>query len=183
MIEPICRSFSGGGDHPLLVKKFKADPSSVLLGVMSLWQGVDVPGDACQLVVVDRLPFPRPDEPLSAARAAAADAAGGSGFATVSVPHAAIRLAQGVGRLIRTGSDKGVAAVLDPRLHTARSYGPYLRKTLPPLWYTTDADKVHGALGRLSGRYRTLRGLKQDECIVNGGVATRVMPVNVVFLR
>ena len=137
---------------PLLVKKFKADPSSVLLGVMSLWQGVDVPGDACQLVVVDRLPFPRPDEPLSAARAAAADAAGGSGFATVSVPHAAIRLAQGVGRLIRTGSDKGVAAVLDPRLHTARSYGPYLRKTLPPLWYTTDADKVHGALGRLSGQ-------------------------------
>ena len=135
---------------PLLVKKFKADPSSVLLGVMSLWQGVDVPGDACQLVVIDRLPFPRPDEPLSAARSAAADAAGGSGFASVSVPHAAIRLAQGVGRLIRTGSDKGVAAVLDPRLHTARSYGPYLRKTLPPLWYTTDPDKVHGALARLA---------------------------------
>ncbi|TQL77441.1 ATP-dependent DNA helicase DinG [Stackebrandtia endophytica] len=137
---------------PLLVKKFKADPSSVLLGVMSLWQGVDVPGDACQLVIVDRLPFPRPDEPLSAARSAAADAAGGSGFAAVSVPHAAIRLAQGVGRLIRTTGDKGVAAVLDPRLHTARSYGPYLKKTLPPLWYTTDADKVHAALGRLGAQ-------------------------------
>ncbi|GAA4912625.1 ATP-dependent DNA helicase DinG [Stackebrandtia albiflava] len=137
---------------PLLVKKFKADPRTCLLGVMSLWQGVDVPGDACQLVVIDRLPFPRPDEPLSAARAAAVDAAGGSGFAAVSVPHAAIRLAQGVGRLIRTASDKGVAAVLDPRLHTARSYGPYLRKTLPPLWYTTDGDKVHAALRRLAAR-------------------------------
>ena len=134
---------------PILVRKFKADPASCLLGVMSLWQGVDVPGDACQLVVVDRLPFPRPDEPLSAARSAAADEAGGSGFAAVSVPHAAVRLAQGVGRLIRTGTDRGVAAVLDPRLHTARSYGPFLRATLPPLWYTTDADKVHGALRRL----------------------------------
>lgn len=134
---------------PLLVKKFKAEPASCLLGVMSLWQGVDVPGDACQLVVVDRLPFPRPDEPLSAARSAAADDAGGSGFAAVSVPHAAVRLAQGVGRLIRTTSDKGVAAVLDPRLHTARSYGPFLRNTLPPLWYTTDSQKVYAALQRL----------------------------------
>lgn len=134
---------------PLLVKQFKAEPQSCLLGVMSLWQGVDVPGDSCQLVVVDRLPFPRPDEPLSAARSAAAEEAGGSGFAAVSVPHAAIRLAQGVGRLIRTTSDRGVAAVLDPRLHTARSYGPYLRETLPPLWYTTDAEKVHAALRRL----------------------------------
>lgn len=134
---------------PLLVKKFKAEPEACLLGVMSLWQGVDVPGDACQMVVVDRLPFPRPNEPLSEARSAAADEAGGSGFASVSVPHAAVRLAQGVGRLIRARGDRGVAAVLDPRLHTARSYGPYLRKTLPPLWYTTDSDKVIGALTRL----------------------------------
>ena len=134
---------------PILVKKFKEDPATCLLGVMSLWQGVDVPGDACQLVVIDRLPFPRPDEPLSQARSAAADEAGGSGFAAVSVPHAAIRLAQGVGRLIRTSDDRGVAAVLDPRLQTARSYGPFLRKTLPPLWYTTDSEKVTAALGRL----------------------------------
>ena len=71
---------------PLLVKRFRAEPSTCLLGVMSLWQGVDVPGDACQLVVIDRLPFPRPDEPLAAARAAAVEAGGGSGFAAVSVP-------------------------------------------------------------------------------------------------
>src|SRR5262249_23238970 len=83
---------------PLLVKRFRAEPTTCLLGVMSLWQGVDVPGDACQLVIIDRLPFPRPDEPLAAARAAAVDAAGGSGFAAVGVPVAGVRLAPGGGR-------------------------------------------------------------------------------------
>jgi ATP-dependent DNA helicase DinG len=134
---------------PLLVRRFRDEPSSCLLGVMSLWQGVDVPGDACQLVVIDRLPFPRPDEPLAAARAAAVDAAGGSGFASVSVPIAAIRLAQGVGRLIRTAGDRGVVAVLDSRLQTARSYGSFLRRSLPPFWYTTKPDVVAAALHRL----------------------------------
>ncbi|GAB3869003.1 hypothetical protein GCM10027610_127460 [Dactylosporangium cerinum] len=116
---------------PILVRKFREDRNSCLLGVMSLWQGVDVPGDACQLVVIDRLPFPRPDEPLAAARSAAVDSSGGSGFAAVSVPIAAVRLAQGVGRLIRARTDKGVVAVLDSRLETARGYGPYLRASLP----------------------------------------------------
>ena len=137
---------------PLLVRRFREHPDSCLLGVMSLWQGVDVPGDACQLVVIDRLPFPRPDEPLAAARAAAVDAAGGSGFAAVSVPIAAVRLAQGAGRLIRSSTDRGVVAVLDSRLHTARGYGQYLRRSLPPFWYTTDPDVVAGALRRLAGR-------------------------------
>ncbi|GLH97427.1 ATP-dependent DNA helicase DinG [Phytohabitans aurantiacus] len=136
---------------PLLVRRFREDRSSCLFGVMSLWQGVDVPGDACQLVVIDRLPFPRPDEPLAAARAAAVDAAGGSGFASVSVPIAAIRLAQGVGRLIRSMDDKGVVAVLDSRLETARSYGSFLRKSLPPFWYTTRHEVAVGALKRLAG--------------------------------
>jgi ATP-dependent DNA helicase DinG len=135
---------------PLLVRRFRADPQSCLFGVMSLWQGVDVPGDACQLVVIDRLPFPRPDEPLAAARSEAVDAAGGSGFASVSVPVAAVRLAQGVGRLIRSSGDRGVVAVLDSRLHTARGYGTYLRRSLPPFWYTTDPDVVTGALERLA---------------------------------
>jgi ATP-dependent DNA helicase DinG len=134
---------------PLLVRRFREDRNSCLMGVMSLWQGVDVPGDACQLVVIDRLPFPRPDEPLAAARAAAVDASGGSGFAAVSVPIAAVRLAQGVGRLIRSANDKGVVAVLDSRLETARGYGGYLRRTLPPFWYTTKPEVVHGALRRL----------------------------------
>ena len=135
---------------PILVRKFRDDKASCLFGVMSLWQGVDVPGDACQLVVIDRLPFPRPDEPLAAARAAAVDSAGGSGFASVSVPIAAIRLAQGVGRLIRSTGDKGVVAVLDSRLETARGYGAFLRQSLPPFWYTTRAEVAVGALQRLA---------------------------------
>ncbi|MGN9910834.1 ATP-dependent DNA helicase [Phytohabitans sp. LJ34] len=134
---------------PLLVRRFREERASCLFGVMSLWQGVDVPGDSCQLVVIDRLPFPRPDEPLAAARAAAVDAKGGSGFASVSVPIAAIRLAQGVGRLIRSNGDKGVVAVLDSRLETARGYGPFLRKSLPPFWYTTKREVALGALKRL----------------------------------
>lgn len=135
---------------PILVRKFKEDQASCLFGVMSLWQGVDVPGESCQLVVIDRLPFPRPDEPLAAARAAAVDASGGSGFSAVSVPIAAVRLAQGVGRLIRSTGDKGVVAVLDSRLETARGYGGFLRKSLPPFWYTTRPDVAEGALRRLA---------------------------------
>ncbi|MEV0152738.1 ATP-dependent DNA helicase [Micromonospora sp. NPDC050686] len=134
---------------PLLVRRFREERASCLFGVMSLWQGVDVPGDACQLVVIDRLPFPRPDEPLAAARAAAVDATGGSGFAAVSVPIAAVRLAQGVGRLIRATGDRGVVAVLDSRLETARGYGPFLRRSLPPFWYTTRPEVARGALERL----------------------------------
>ncbi len=147
---------------PILVRKFRAEQDSCLFGVMSLWQGVDVPGDSCQLVVIDRLPFPRPDEPLAAARSAAVDSAGGSGFASVSVPIAAVRLAQGVGRLVRTSTDRGVVAVLDPRLHTARSYGPYLRASLPPFWYTTNTGTVHGALDRLAGNTAQAAGGPAD---------------------
>jgi ATP-dependent DNA helicase DinG len=137
---------------PLLVRRFRDERNSCLLGVMSLWQGVDVPGDACQLVVIDRLPFPRPDEPLAAARSAAVDASGASGFAAVSVPIAAVRLAQGVGRLIRSRTDKGVVAVLDSRLETARGYGQYLRSSLPPFWYTTKPELVRAALTRLASQ-------------------------------
>ena len=133
-----------------LVKRFKEEESTCLLGVMSLWQGVDVPGDACRLVVVDRIPFPRPNEPLIAARSEAADKDGRSGFAEVSVPAAAVRLAQGAGRLIRRVEDRGVVAILDSRLETSRSYGRFLRESLPPFWYTTNSDSVVGALGRLA---------------------------------
>jgi ATP-dependent DNA helicase DinG len=135
---------------PLLVRRFREERESCLFGVMSLWQGVDVPGDACQLVVIDRLPFPRPDEPLAAARSAAVDSRGGSGFAAISVPIAAVRLAQGVGRLIRSGSDRGAVAVLDSRLAATRGYATYLRDSLPPLWYTTKPEVVRGALRRLA---------------------------------
>ncbi len=133
-----------------LVARFAAEPRSVLLGTMSLWQGVDVPGDSCTLVVIDRLPFPRPDDPLMAARQARVDAGGGNGFMAVSVPRAALLLAQGAGRLVRSREDRGVVAVLDPRLATAR-YSGYLRASLPDFWTTDDGPLVRAALARLHG--------------------------------
>ena len=131
-----------------LVERFSADPTSVLLGTVSLWQGVDVPGESCILVVIDRIPFPRPDDPLLAARQKAVDDAGGSGFRAVSVPRAGLLLAQGAGRLIRGDTDRGVVAVLDSRLATA-GYSRALRDSLPPFWYTTDRATVVGSLERL----------------------------------
>ncbi|NHU85170.1 ATP-dependent DNA helicase [Kocuria sp. JC486] len=139
------------GDASLnsLVKEFTEDPATCLFGTMSLWQGVDVPGDACRLVLIDRIPFPRPDDPLATARAKAIAEAGGNGFMGVSATHAAVRLAQGAGRLIRSASDKGVVAILDSRLATAR-YGGFLRSSLPPMWATQDRDVVLAALRRLN---------------------------------
>ena len=132
-----------------LVKEFAADEPTCLFGTLSLWQGVDVPGPSLRLVVIDRIPFPRPDDPLSSARTRAADARGGSGFMEVSANHAALLLAQGAGRLLRSMDDRGVVAVLDPRLVTKR-YGEYLRASLPPFWQTTDPAVVKGALQRLA---------------------------------
>ncbi|WP_298326809.1 ATP-dependent DNA helicase [Haloactinopolyspora sp.] len=132
-----------------LLRRFAADERTCLFGTLSLWQGVDVPGGSCQLVVIDRLPFPRPDEPLSSARQRAVERSGGNGFMTVAANHAALLLAQGAGRLIRRSSDRGVVAVLDPRLVTAR-YSSYLRASLPPMWFTTDRAVVTGALRRLA---------------------------------
>ena len=131
-----------------LVKEFAADEPTSLFGTLSLWQGVDVPGPSLRLVVIDRIPFPRPDDPLASARTRAADARGGSGFMEVSANHAALLLAQGAGRLLRSMDDRGVVAILDPRLVTKR-YGEYLRASLPPFWQTTDPQVVRGALQRL----------------------------------
>jgi ATP-dependent DNA helicase DinG len=139
----------GDAQLPELSRQFRDEQSTSLFGTLSLWQGIDVPGDTCVLVTIDRLPFPRPDDPLMAARARAADEAGGNGFLSVSATHAALLLAQGTGRLIRRSSDRGVVACLDPRLVTAR-YGTFLRSSLPPMWETTDLDTTLGALRRLA---------------------------------
>ena len=132
-----------------LVERFAKDETSVLLGTMSLWQGVDVPGNSCILVVIDRLPFPRPDEPVLAARSALADNSGGSGFMQVSVPRAALLLAQGAGRLIRSIDDRGVVAIMDSRIVTKR-YGNILLNSMPPLWRTNDKQVVRDSLSRLA---------------------------------
>lgn len=134
---------------PKLVSRFAEDEDSSLFGTLSLWQGVDVPGRACSVVIIDRIPFPRPDDPLASARAEAAAEAGGNGFMAVSATHAALLLAQGAGRLIRSVEDKGVVAILDSRVVTRR-YGSFLRSSLPPFWHTTNREVVHSALGRLS---------------------------------
>ncbi|MDQ6687149.1 MAG: ATP-dependent DNA helicase, partial [Actinomycetota bacterium] len=135
---------------PELARQFVGDPHTCLFGTLSLWQGLDVPGETCQLVIIDRIPFPRPDDPLMSARQRAADRAGGNGFMSVAATHAALLLAQGSGRLIRTTTDRGMVAVLDPRLVTAR-YGSFLRASLPPMWMTTDAKVARQALARLAG--------------------------------
>ncbi|ARF64710.1 ATP-dependent helicase [Streptomyces violaceoruber] len=134
-----------------LIKNFAADPETCLFGTLSLWQGVDVPGPSCQLVVMDRIPFPRPDDPLMSARQKAVEEAGGNGFMAVAATHAALLMAQGAGRLVRATGDKGVVAVLDPRLANAR-YGSYLRASLPDFWYTTDRNQARRSLAAIDAK-------------------------------
>ncbi|WP_156726370.1 ATP-dependent DNA helicase [Streptomyces apocyni] len=131
-----------------LIKAFAADPKTCLFGTLSLWQGVDVPGASCQLVVMDKIPFPRPDDPLMSARQKAVEEAGGNGFMAVAATHAALLMAQGAGRLVRASGDRGVVAVLDPRLATAR-YGSYVKASLPEFWYTTDRNQVRRSLSAI----------------------------------
>ncbi|MCG7286084.1 ATP-dependent DNA helicase [Cellulomonas sp. ACRRI] len=139
----------GEDQLPTLVQQFAADEPTCLFGTLSLWQGVDVPGRSSQLVIIDRIPFPRPDDPVRSARSEAVAASGGNGFMSVSATHAALLLAQGAGRLIRSTADRGVVAVLDPRLSTAR-YGEFLTRSLPAFWRTTDREVALGALRRLA---------------------------------
>ena len=136
-----------------LVDRFAEDSTSILLGTMSLWQGVDVPGPACTLVAIDRIPFPRPDDPVMSARASKADASGGSGFMQVSLPRAALLLAQGTGRLIRSIEDRGVVAILDSRIVNKR-YGSVLLNSMPPLWRTGEGAVVKESLRRLHQQFQ-----------------------------
>jgi len=125
-----------------LLEALSSQSAACLFATMSFWQGVDVPGPALTLVIIDRIPFPRPDDPLMAARR---EAAGPAGFQQVDLPRAATLLAQGAGRLIRTATDRGVVAVLDPRLAKA-SYGPTLVKALPPMRRTRDRAEAEAFL-------------------------------------
>ena len=140
------------GDAQLseLQRNFRKTPATSLFGTMSLWQGVDVPGETCQLVIIDKIPFPRPDDPLMQARKKAVDDAGGNGFMAVAATHAALLLAQGAGRLIRREDDRGVVAILDPRVIRAR-YGGFLTSSLPGFWRTKNLDIAANALLRLRG--------------------------------
>lgn len=146
------------GDHTILcqgdaqlselTRRFTTEPETSLFGTVSLWQGIDVPGDTCELVIIEKLPFPRPDDPLMVARQQAVSESGGNGFMAVAATHAALLMAQGSGRLIRRTTDKGVVAVLDPRLVTKR-YGSFLRSSMPDMWMTSDREVAVQALRRL----------------------------------
>lgn len=137
---------------PALVNAFRREEDSCLFGSRALWQGVDVSGHSCRLVLIDRIPFPRPDDPLASARQERIAARGGNGFMAVSAHRAALLMAQGAGRLIRAHEDRGMVAVLDQRLETKR-YGAYLREAMPPLWRTSNRDVALAALRRLAAAH------------------------------
>lgn len=132
---------------PALVAEFAGDRSTCLFATQSFFQGVDVPGDACQLVTIDRIPFPRPDDPLLSARR---DAIGRDAFSRIDVPRAAMLLAQAAGRLVRRADDRGVVAVLDSRFATRRSYRWDLINALPPMRRTRHRDEVEAFLADLA---------------------------------
>jgi ATP-dependent DNA helicase DinG len=121
------------GERPrhMLLADLRARIGSVLLATQSFWEGVDVPGEALSLVVMDRIPFAVPDDPLTAARIQHVRAQGDDPFGALQVPRAALALKQGFGRLVRSRGDRGVVAVLDGRL-ARRRYGSTLLGSLPP---------------------------------------------------
>ncbi|MGW3245204.1 ATP-dependent DNA helicase [Streptomyces sp. NPDC001070] len=153
-----AEALRGRIDHPILlqgeetlgelIRRFASDARTCLFGTLSLWQGVDVPGPNCQLVVMDRIPFPRPDDPLMSARQKAVEERGGNGFMAVAATHAALLMAQGAGRLVRASGDRGVVAVLDPRLVTAR-YGGFIKASMPDFWQTTDRNQIRRSLAAI----------------------------------
>jgi ATP-dependent DNA helicase DinG len=139
------------GDEPkrALLQRFVARPQAVLVGSQSFWEGIDVPGDALQCVVIDKLPFPPPNDPLVEARARQIERAGHSAFNEYFVAEAAVSLKQGAGRLIRTETDRGLLVVCDPRL-TQMGYGARLRAALPPMPLLRDEAQAMDWLARLA---------------------------------
>ena len=131
----------GDGPRHALLEKFKNDTDSVLMATHSFWQGVDVPGESLSAVIIDKLPFPRPDRPLTRARGERLRSEGGDPFTQYHVPEAVITLKQGLGRLIRTGSDRGLLAVLDSRL-VKKGYGKMFMESLPPAVLTHDLSTI-----------------------------------------
>jgi ATP-dependent DNA helicase DinG len=132
------------GERPKhrLLESFRGAPS-VLFATQSFWEGVDVPGEALSLVVIDKLPFAPPNDPVVQARVRAVEAAGGDGFSDLQVPAAALALRQGFGRLVRSRKDRGLVALLDRRVVT-RGYGKAFLATLPscPLLSTVEEARA-----------------------------------------
>jgi len=136
---PCC--VQGSGSKGALLKKFRETPNAVLFATSSFWQGVDVRGEQLSCVIIDKLPFAVPSDPIVAARQRHIEEQGGSSFYEYSVPQAIISLKQGLGRLIRSTTDRGVLAVLDPRLRT-KMYGQTFLQSLPPYRITSNIDDL-----------------------------------------
>jgi ATP-dependent DNA helicase DinG len=134
------------GDAPKtrLLESFRDEGDAVLVATLGFWEGVDVPGTALRLVVLEKVPFSVPTDPIAVARASALEAEGGNPFMDLFVPSAAILLKQGFGRLIRTATDRGIVALLDERVHR-RGYGKRLLATLPPARRSDDLAEVERA--------------------------------------
>ena len=146
-----CASYrllvQGEAPRECLLREFREDGSAVLLGTTSFWEGVDVKGSALRLVVIEKLPFASPDDPLVRARVEHLEAAGRSAFREYQLPEAALALKQGVGRLIRSEEDFGAVAICDPRL-TARGYGKVFLAALPPMTVTRERQAAVDFLRR-----------------------------------
>ena len=141
----------GTAPKTALLSRFRAHKDAVLVATMSFWEGVDVPGEALRLVIIEKIPFAVPTDPIVAARCAAIEREGGNPFVAYSVPQAAITLKQGFGRLIRTRSDRGIVAILDKRVKT-RGYGKTLLASLPPARRTEQIEEVRAFWGAIGGR-------------------------------
>ncbi len=144
----------GDEGRDVLLTRFRDSGQAILLGTASFWEGVDVPGDALRGLVIAKLPFRVPTEPVTAAQCEAIEARGGDSFAEYMLPHASLRLKQGFGRLIRTGTDRGVVVIADPRIVTKR-YGRGMLEALPP------AARVIGRWSALADRVRAFYGQAQ----------------------
>lgn len=140
------------GDAPkqMLLSRFRADGHAVLVATMSFWEGVDVAGDALRLVVIDKIPFAVPTDPVVSARCHSIEEQGGNPFVSYQVPSAAIALKQGFGRLIRTQRDRGIVGILDRRI-VLKGYGKTLRASLPPASRVGTMDEVKAFWGRMQG--------------------------------
>jgi ATP-dependent DNA helicase DinG len=134
-----------------LLDRFRETPNAVLFATSSFWQGVDVQGEQLSCVIIDKLPFAVPSDPVVAARTRFIDETGGNSFFDFSVPQAIITLKQGIGRLIRSTADRGVIAILDPRLRTKR-YGRDFLQSLPRMRITSDLKDVDSILAKENER-------------------------------